>query len=82
MKSLGAIRRTLRNGGRAVLVMADSVVQRQALYADDTMDRLAPRAGLSLAAVASQKRPHFHEPSRDAFKGRPRKEHLFALMKE
>jgi 16S rRNA G966 N2-methylase RsmD len=82
VKSLAAIRRTLRKGARAVLVVADSVVQRQALYADETMDRLAPRAGLALAAVASQKRPHFHEPSRDAFKGRPRKEHLFALTKE
>jgi hypothetical protein len=46
------------------------------------MDRLVPRAGgLEIAAVASQKRPHFHEPTRDAFKGRARREHLFALVK-
>jgi hypothetical protein len=80
-KTLGALRRVLRRDGCAVLVVADSVVQRRALYAEDTMDRLAPRAGLELAAAASQKRPHFHEPSRDAFAGRPRREHLFALVK-
>jgi hypothetical protein len=78
-RSLGALKRVLAKDARAVLVVADSVVQRQALYADDTMDRLAPRAGLVVVATASQKRPHFHEPSRDAFKGRPRREHLFAL---
>jgi hypothetical protein len=80
-KMLGALRRVLRNDACAVLVIADSVVQRKALYADDVMDRLAQRAGLEIAAVASQKRPHFHEPSRDAFAGRPRREHLFALVK-
>lgn len=81
VKSLVAIRRVLKKDARAVLVIADSVVQRSALYADETMDRLVPRAGLEIAAVASQKRPHFHEPSRDAFRGRPRREHLFALVK-
>jgi DNA modification methylase len=82
VKSLIALRRVLQRGACAVLVIADSVVQRQALYADDTMDRLVPRAGgLEIAAVASQKRPHFHEPTRDAFKGRARREHLFALVK-
>jgi hypothetical protein len=80
-RTLGALRRVMRNDACAVLVIADSVVQRRALYADDVMDRLAPRAGLEVAAVASQKRPHFHEPSRDAFAGRPRREHLFALVK-
>lgn len=81
VKSMGALGRVLRKDACAVLVIADSVVQGRALYADETMDRLAPRAGLSVAAVASQKRPHFHEPSRDAFKGHPRREHLFALVK-
>ena len=80
-KTLAALGRVLRKDACAVLVIADSVVQRRALYADDTMDRLVPRAGLEVAAVASQKRPHFHEPSQDAFAGRPRREHLFALVK-
>ena len=78
---LTALRRVMRKDACAVLVIADSVVQRQALYADDVIDRVAPRARMELAAAASQKRPHFHEPSRDAFAGRPRREHLFAFVK-
>ena len=79
--SLSAMSRAMRPRATAVIVLADSVVQRRAIYADDVMDRLAPRGGLRLVAVASQKRPHFHEPSRDAFAERPRREHLFALVK-
>jgi hypothetical protein len=78
-ESLRAIRRTMRKGARAVLVLADSVVQREPLYADDVIERLSEPAGLGLVAMASQKRPHFHEPTKDAFARRPRKEHLFAL---
>ena len=65
--------------GLAVLVLADSVVQREALYADDVIADLAADAGLAVISSASQKRPHFHEPSRDAFRGRPRREHVFVL---
>ncbi len=80
VQSLAAIRRTLRKGARAVVVLADSVVQREPLYADDAMEPLARRAGLEVVAVASQRRPHFHEPSRDAFAHRPRMEHVFVLV--
>ncbi|HVW25232.1 MAG TPA: DNA methyltransferase [Polyangiaceae bacterium] len=81
-KTLTALGRVLRSDACAVLVMADSVVQRRPLYADDVLEYLAPRAGLAVAAIASQKRPHFHEPSRDAFVERPRREHLVALVKQ
>lgn len=78
--ALSAIRRSLARGGAAVLVLADSVVHGKALYADDVMERLAKTSGLALDAVASQKRPHFHEPTKDAFARRPRREHLFVLV--
>lgn len=82
VKGLTAIRRVLSPNGAATLVLADSVVQGRALYADDAMERLVPRSGLTLVATASQKRPHFHEPTRDAFRNRPRHEHVFVLVPE
>jgi hypothetical protein len=78
--ALAAIRGTLSDTGAAVLVLADSVVHGQPLYAEDVIDRLADEGGLRLEAVASQRRPHFHEPTRDAFLRRPRREHLFVLV--
>jgi hypothetical protein len=78
-ESLVAMRRSLRPNGVVVLVLADSVVQREPLYADDVISELALAAGLEVIASAAQRRPHFHEPSRDAFRGRPRREHVFVL---
>ncbi|HEX4474497.1 MAG TPA: DNA methyltransferase [Polyangiaceae bacterium] len=77
--SLRSMKRTLVRRGRVVLILADSVVRGQPLFADDMMESLAHDAGLSLVAVASQRRPHFHAPSRDAFTRRPRREHAFLL---
>jgi hypothetical protein len=79
-QSLRALRGTLRRGGAAVLVLADSVVQREPLYANDVMERLARASGLDLVASASQPRPHFHEPTLDAFARRERREHVFVLV--
>jgi hypothetical protein len=78
--ALSAIRRSLASGGAAVLVLADSVVHGKALYADDVIERLAKTSGLALEAIASQKRPHFHEPTKDAFSRKPRREHLIVLV--
>ncbi|HVU03190.1 MAG TPA: DNA methyltransferase [Polyangiaceae bacterium] len=77
---LRALRRVLAPGGAAVLVLADSVVQKEALYADDVVSRLAPGEGFEVVSVASQRRPHFHEPTRDAFRRRPRQEHLIVVV--
>lgn len=78
-RCLGEIRRVLAPRGAAVLVVADSVVSGRPLYADETFDLVTPRAGLKVVAHAWQRRPHFHFPTREAFRDRPRAEHLFLL---
>ncbi|HEY6559093.1 MAG TPA: hypothetical protein VI072_17535, partial [Polyangiaceae bacterium] len=65
--------------GRAALVLADAVLAGQAVYADALLREIAPEAGLSVSACASQARPHFHLPTRHAFRQKPRSEHLIVL---
>jgi DNA modification methylase len=79
---LREIGRCLAIGGRAALVVADSVLGGRALYADDLVGQLAPPAGLKVLARAAQIRPHFHTPTRDAFQHRPRAEHLILLSRD
>ncbi len=67
--------------GMAALVMADSVVGKRALYADGMLEGLAPHAGLRVQAIGSQERPHFHMPTQDAFRERPRREHVVLLAR-
>lgn len=78
--SLVAMARVLSPNGTIVLVLADSVVHTTALFADDVTAALAPKAGLRVAAVASQLRPHFHRASQKAFARRPRREHAIVLL--
>jgi DNA modification methylase len=78
-RSLAAIANTMKSDARAVLILADSTVKGRALYMDDALPALAERASLEVLAVASQKRPHFHDASRGAFEGRARREHAFLL---
>ncbi|HEY6560565.1 MAG TPA: DNA methyltransferase, partial [Polyangiaceae bacterium] len=58
-RSLVAMRRVLKADGRAALVLADAVLAGQAVYADALLREIAPEAGLSVSACASQARPHF-----------------------
>lgn len=76
---LSAMRRVLRPNGGAVLVLADSVIGKRAIYNDDVTRSAARAAGMNVVARAWQPRPHFHEPSRDAFRARPRCEHALYL---
>ncbi|HKQ70482.1 MAG TPA: DNA methyltransferase [Polyangiaceae bacterium] len=78
-ETLSAIARVLTEGGRAVLILADSVVRQRALYADELVRQIAPRARLRVAAIASQERPHFHAPSARAFDRAPRREHAIVV---
>jgi SAM-dependent methyltransferase len=79
--ALHALARALRPGGAAVLLVADSVVAGAPVYAVDVLRAVAPPAGLAVAAVASQPRPHFHGPSARAFAGRTRAEHAVLLRR-
>jgi DNA modification methylase len=79
--ALEEIGRVLSARGAAVLVIADSVLAMRPVYADELVRGLAPRAGLTLAAAASQKRPHLHAPTEQAFAKRPRREHALLLRR-
>jgi hypothetical protein len=79
--ALSAMARVLTPKGKAVLLIADSVVSGAPLYAEDDVEFSADRAGLEIIAVASQERPHFHYASQRAFAQRPRAEHAIALAK-
>jgi SAM-dependent methyltransferase len=78
-RALAAMARSLAPGGVVVLLIADSVVGKRAVFADDLVRALARTARLRVRAVASQTRPHFHRPTRAAFARRPRREHAIAL---
>ncbi len=76
---LERVARCLAPGGHAAIVMADSAVGRLALSADALLAELALDVGLEVVARGSQTRGHFHSPTRAAFHGRPRREHLMIL---
>ena len=78
MSELG---RVLSPRGRAVLIIADSVLGGRAVRADELVESLAEKAGLELAVIASQHRPYFHAPTEKAFADAPRKEHAVVLTK-
>lgn len=76
---LEEMRRVLRPGGKAVLLVADSSLAGKALEVDRWLPRLAERAELRVVARAAQRRPHFHRGSAEAFGDKPRREHLVVL---
>ncbi|HEY3496698.1 MAG TPA: DNA methyltransferase, partial [Polyangiaceae bacterium] len=77
--ALAEMGRVLVPRGAAVLVIADSVLANRAVRAEELVGGLARPAGLAVAALASQKRPHFHAPTERAFEDRPRREHAVLL---
>jgi hypothetical protein len=79
--TLAATSRALKRDGVIALVVADSVIGRTAIYADEILRRLAPPAGLAIAASGSQIRPHFHGPTARAFDRKPRREHAIVLRR-
>jgi 16S rRNA G966 N2-methylase RsmD len=80
-RTMSAIARALTREGTAVLVLADSAVRGAALRADEVVNALAEPAGLSVVAMTSQPRPHFHTATQSAFSRSPRREHLIALRR-
>src|SRR5690606_25767804 len=57
--TLYELRRALSNHGRGIIVVADSVVDRQPLRADEQIRMVAARAGIDITCIASQERPLF-----------------------
>jgi hypothetical protein len=78
---LDAIARVLPAGAPAILLMADSASGGVALRADEIVLSLARTHGFIPSARASQARPHFHGPTRHAFRDRPRAEHALLLRR-
>ncbi len=76
-----AMSRVCRKGARVAVVLADSAVGDEALRADAIVAAVAPGAGFTLLARASQQRPYFHGPTARAFRDAPRAEHAIALEK-
>lgn len=76
-----AAARVLPPGGPLVVVMADSAVGAVALRADELVAAAGRAAGLVPCARASQSRPHFHGPTAEAFRARPRAEHALLLRR-
>jgi hypothetical protein len=64
-----------------VLVMADSAVGGAALRAEVIVADVARGCGFEPTARASQARPHFHLPTMEAFRDRPRREHALLLRR-
>jgi DNA methylase len=76
---LRELRKIAGPGARFALVSADSMLAGEPYFADEMLERCAEQAGLDLLARGSQRRPHFHRQSAQAFGTRPRYEHLVIL---
>jgi hypothetical protein len=74
--TLYELRRTLADDGRGIMIVADSVVDRKPLYADEQIELVAERAGIDITCIASQERPLFLHGAERAFSDRPRMEHV------
>lgn len=74
--------RVVLPNGTVALVIADSVVNNAAWYADREIESMAPSVGLKLIAVGSQPRPHFHKSTAGVFGRRPRCERVLLLRRD
>ncbi len=85
-QSLSQMARVLEPGGRAVLLLGDSLAGRgpaaQAVHADMWLAELAPEVGLEIVAAASMAREMLGGAERRAFEARSKREHLVLLRKK
>jgi DNA modification methylase len=73
--------RVLRPDGRAFVVMADGAAGDRPLFADDLLRESIRETSLRVLAIVSQARPVFDPASSAAFRRRPKREHLVALVR-
>jgi DNA modification methylase len=78
---IASFARTLRPGGRAFVVMADGAAGHRPLFADDLLRASIRDTPFRLLAAVSQTRPTFDAISARAFRDRPKREHLVALVR-
>jgi len=78
-RSLGEMRRVLRIGGLAAIVIGDSSIRESSVLADQLLHRATEGSGMRFLASAAQDRPITHRPSRAAYATRERKEHLIVF---
>ncbi len=76
---LRACRAALSPSGHVALIVADSLLGGRPYLADLAVERCAERTGLAVVARGSQRRPHFHRQSAEAFGSKSRYEHLLLL---
>ncbi|HEY5955493.1 MAG TPA: DNA methyltransferase [Polyangiaceae bacterium] len=76
---LGEMARVLRQNGLAAILIADTAVAGRPLYANRMILDIAGKHGLHVRAGASQRRQHYHAPTRDVFTAGARCEHLIVL---
>jgi DNA modification methylase len=79
--ALASMSRVLVSEGKAVLILADSVIARRPVQADRLVREIAPAAKLEVTTIGSQLRPHFHGPSARAFDRTPRREHAIVCRR-
>ena len=77
--ALRQMKRVLSPDGAIAVIIADSALAGRPIFADAVLRSLAPKTKLRVSALGSQRRAHFHTPTRRAFRGRPRREHLALL---
>jgi len=73
--ALDGIARALRPGGRAALVVGDSMAGRQPVRADRILQSATP-ASLALVAWAAQERPALGGSEKRSFTSAPKREHI------
>lgn len=77
--ALREMRRVLKDGRLAVIVIGDSSIRDSRVAADEVLHLAAKGTGMHFLASAAQERPITHHASRAAYSDRPRREHAIVF---
>lgn len=80
---MGSLGRVVRPGGHVYFVIGDGAEEHKPVYVDDEFGAMVREKDVPFRVVAavSQERPHFHGPTRNLFRRRPRREHLVQFVR-